>query len=126
MGTTSQRLSWHYETLPGQTKTALDFLSGEKWLKASKWYLAGGTALALQAGHRKSFDLDFFTEDKSFDVKELLARFVDNQNWQTDVEDTNTIYGRLFKSKISFIAYPFFVPKQEFLWQRILTKLCMN
>lgn len=31
----------------------------------SRFYLAGGTALALQIGHRQSFDLDFFssTED---------------------------------------------------------------
>ncbi len=31
----------------------------------TRFYLAGGTALALQLGHRKSFDLDFFspTED---------------------------------------------------------------
>ncbi len=31
----------------------------------SRFYLAGGTALALQLGHRQSFDLDFFspTED---------------------------------------------------------------
>ena len=62
MDTSSQELNWHYETLPRKTKKALDFLSGEKWLKESKWYLAGGTALALQVGNRKSLDLDFFTE----------------------------------------------------------------
>jgi hypothetical protein len=39
----------------------------------SRFYLAGGTALALQLGHRKSFDLDFFspTEDIPF-IRELL------------------------------------------------------
>lgn len=60
MDTTSKKLNWHYETIPTYTKKALDFLSAEKWLKNSKWYLAGGTALALQSGNRKSFDLDFF------------------------------------------------------------------
>jgi predicted nucleotidyltransferase component of viral defense system len=34
------------------------------------FYLVGGTALALQLGHRKSEDLDFFT-DGSFDISEL-------------------------------------------------------
>ena len=58
---------WHYETLPRQAKKAFDFLSGEEWLKKSKWYLAGGTALALQVGHRKSLDLDFFSELPKFD-----------------------------------------------------------
>ena len=44
-------------------------------------YLAGGTALALQIGHRYSYDLDFFTS-KQFDERiltqqlgELLADF---------------------------------------------------
>ena len=116
MDTASQKLNWHYETLPSYTKKALDFLSAEKWLKDSQWYLAGGTALALQSGNRKSFDLDFFTEKKDFDEKKLIAHFLENKNWVTNVEDKNTIYGELFKAKISFIAYPFFIPKQEPHW----------
>src|SRR3989344_324697 len=124
MDTASQQVNWHYETLSNQTKKALDFLSGEKWLKESKWYLAGGTALALQVGNRKSVDLDFFTEEKNFNEKQLLAHFADNKNWQTDVEDKNTIYGQLLKSKISFIAYPFFVPRQESLWHGSVSFNC--
>lgn len=116
MDTASQQLDWHYETLPADTKKALDFLSKERWLKDSSWYLAGGTALALQAGNRKSLDLDFFTEEKNFDEKKLIARFLDNAGWVTDVEEKNTVYGTLLKTKISFIAYPFFVPKQKPLW----------
>jgi hypothetical protein len=108
-----KKLNWHYEILPAKTKKALVFLSQEKWLKDSKWYLAGGTALALFTGNRKSFDLDFFTVERNFDEKKLLANFLDNKNWQTTVEDTGTIYGELFGAKVSFIAYPFFIPKQE-------------
>ena len=108
--------SWHYETLPRQTKKALDFLSKEEWLKQSSWYLAGGTSLALQAGHRKSVDLDFFSEDKNFNEKKLLANFAENSNLEIEVEEKNTIYAKLFGAKVSFIAYPFFVPKQKPLW----------
>lgn len=108
---------WHYETLPRRTKKALMFLSEEKWLKESGWYLAGGTALALSTGNRKSLDLDFFTQEKNFDEKKLIARFLKNKEWQTDVEEKNTIYGELFKAKVSFIAYPFFIPKQEPIWR---------
>ncbi len=121
-----QEMQWHYETLPHQTKKALDFLSREEWLKKSRWYLAGGTALALQAGNRKSLDLDFFTEEKDFDEKELIARFGGNNDWATEVERKNTIYGKLLGAKVSFIAYPFFVPKQEPLWHgsiRVLNKI---
>ena len=116
MDSTAQKLDWHYETLPNETKKALDFLSTQSWFSQTGWYLAGGTALALQAGHRKSFDLDFFTEKKDFDEKEVLAYFKDNEDWVTEVERKNTIYGELFKAKISFIAYPFFMPKQQMSW----------
>jgi len=56
----------------------------------------------------------------------LLARFLDNESWHADVEENNTLYGQIFKAKVSFIAYPFFVPKQTPLWHgtiRVLDKL---
>ncbi len=31
----------------------------------NKFYLAGGTALALYLHHRKSIDFDFFTDEKN-------------------------------------------------------------
>lgn len=109
------RIHWQYQTLPRQTRKALDFFSTQQWLNTSGWYLAGGTALALQAGHRRSLDLDFFTPSTDFDAKKLLANLVKNKNWKTTVAKENTIYGELLKSKISFIAYPFFLPRQPTL-----------
>jgi hypothetical protein len=38
-----------------------------------QFYLAGGTALALQIGHRRSYDLDFFS-DKEFSAN-LIEKF---------------------------------------------------
>lgn len=113
MDASAKKLNWHYETLPRNTKKALDFLSKDTWLKKSKWYLAGGTALALQMGNRKSLDLDFFTTKKDFNEKELMAHFINNKDWVTEVERKNTIYGKLLGAKVSFIAYPFFIPKQK-------------
>lgn len=109
------QINWHYDILSRKTKKALDFLSSEKWLGKSKWYLAGGTALALQVGNRKSLDLDFFTELKNFDTGKLLKRYSDNPNWTKTFSRKNTIYGELFGSKVSFIAYPLFIPKQKFV-----------
>lgn len=40
-------------------------------------YLAGGTALALQLGHRTSLDFDFYT-DKYFEIERVLAEFQNN------------------------------------------------
>jgi predicted nucleotidyltransferase component of viral defense system len=115
MDSDSKVIKWHYETLPKETKKALDFLSTEKWLENSLWYLAGGTALALQCGNRKSYDLDFFITQKDFDTKELLAHFIGNKDWKTDIEENNTIYGELFGAKVSFIAYPFFIRKENLI-----------
>jgi len=107
-----EQINFHFDILSRVTKKALDFLSKQNWLKNSKWYLAGGTALALQTGHRRSIDLDFFSEDKQFDEKKLLTNFKNVSDWHTNFEEPGTIYGALLKAKVSFIAYPFFVPVQ--------------
>lgn len=110
-----KQLDSHLDILPAATKKAFIFLSKQACIGESGWYLAGGTALALQAGHRQSVDLDFFTEKKNFDNPELLDNFLGNSGWKTVINRKNTIYGELFKAKISFIAYPFFIPKQDFI-----------
>lgn len=109
------KIDLHLDFLPKETKKALDFLSRQKWLEDSEWYLAGGTALALQAGHRKSVDLDFFTKESLFDNNELLERLLSSGESEADINKENTVYARLFKAKVSFISYPFFIPKQEFI-----------
>ena len=108
-------IAFHLETLPRQTRKALDFLSTKNWLSRKSWYLAGGTALALQAGNRKSVDLDFFTTKASLESEEIITYFKNNKNWETTINKNNTIYAKLFKAKISFIAYPFFIPKQAYV-----------
>jgi len=107
--------AWHIDVLPRSTKKALDMLSHAEWLKKSSWYLAGGTALALFAGHRQSLDLDFFTPEKDFSVEKLLAN-LQSPEWIADITEPGTVYGRLCTAKISFISYPFFVYKQEPQW----------
>ena len=52
---------WHPEVLPGDAQKTLATLSVQIALKP--FYLAGGTALALQWGHRRSIDFDFFAGD---------------------------------------------------------------
>lgn len=101
--------------MPAQTRKAFDFLSSQDWIKEGGWYLAGGTALALQANHRKSFDLDFFSIERKFDTKKVLEKFSNNQDWKTSFDEENTVYGELYGAKVSFIAYPFFVPDAEFI-----------
>ncbi len=105
----------HFKFLPPETVEAFIFLSKQQWLGIDGWYLAGGTALALQTGNRRSVDLDFFTTEKDFNERNLLTQFIDCPDWSVDIEEKNTIYGLLYGAKISFIAYPFFIPKQDFI-----------
>ncbi len=115
MDTDSQKIDlWHREALPAQTKKALGSLFQAKWLEKSGWYLAGGTALALQVGHRQSVDLDFFTQKDAFLPVSVIRNFKSQKNWRSNIIEEGTVYGELFGAKISFIAYPFFVPNLTF------------
>jgi len=107
-------MDFYTRLLPRATKKALEFLSKADWLKNSDWYLAGGTALALSMGHRVSMDLDFFSSQKTFLPQEVIRHFSD-EVWHGDVVKEGTLYGKLFGAKVSFIAYPFFIPKAPVL-----------
>jgi len=112
-----KKIIWHFDVMPKKTIKVFKYLSRQKWLDNSGWYLAGGTALALQVGYRQSVDLDFFTESKSgkIDNTKILEYLKSSGEWFTDVDSEGTIYGELQKAKISFIAYPFFSPAQPFV-----------
>jgi len=53
-------IEFHVEIFPKQQQSLFDTLSEQDWI--CPFYLAGGTSLALQIGHRRSIDFDFFTE----------------------------------------------------------------
>ena len=108
-------IDWHLSTLPRATKKALDFLSTQNWLRHSQWYLSGGTALALHCGHRVSVDLDFFSPQKDFNTGTLIKHF-NEKDWATTMLKEATVYGELLGAKVSFIAYPFFVPAAAPHW----------
>jgi hypothetical protein len=92
------------ETLAPDTKLVLEKISKVSWLK--KYYLAGGTALALQYGHRQSIDLDWFTE-KQFSTKILLSQLQKFGKFEIINEEENTLEGYLDGVKMSFMFYPY-------------------
>lgn len=98
------------DVLPHETAEALRACALFDFLDPERWYLAGGTALALQAGHRESLDLDFFTENKTFDTEAMERALAAADDWRTTQEASGTLYGLLRGAKASFIAYPFFRP----------------
>ena len=81
------------------------------WKKCSflkeDFYLAGGTALALQIGHRKSIDLDFFSTEpiKKTLIKKIEEEFDTTASVLVNTKDELTL--KVLGVKISFIHYPF-------------------
>ena len=73
------------------------------------FYLAGGTGLALQMGHRDSVDFDFFTY-KPIDTKKLFIKlkeiFLDFEILKIE-EDENTMIVLIDGVKVSFFSYPY-------------------
>jgi len=74
---------------------------------AQGFILGGGTALALQLNHRKSFDLDFFSESplkKNF--LEKISQNIEISNVAVDTSDELTFFTK-DDIKMTFLFYPF-------------------
>lgn len=74
----------------------------------SNFYLAGGTALALQLGHRDSVDFDFFTDGKfsPTEIYENLKLSFGEVEIKKIVEDSKTLTVIIDKTiKVSFFYY---------------------
>lgn len=55
----------HWQTITDELRGLITALGQQPFL--DRFYLAGGTALALQIGHRRSIDLDFFSTTDEVD-----------------------------------------------------------
>lgn len=66
-------------------------------------YLAGGTALALQIGHRQSLDFDFFSQQPAIaeTISEWLQQFPD---FLVREADAHTLHAEISGVKVSFIG----------------------
>ncbi len=74
-------------------------------------YLGGGTALALQMGHRVSYDLDFFT-DKEFKAQIFLKKMSQIKPYRHEGISWGTVLGKLGDVKFSLFYYPYPLLKQ--------------
>ncbi len=101
----------HWNILDEQRKNILPLFAE---LSNEGFYLAGGTALALQIGHRDSIDFDFFKE-QSFDTEKLFAKleqvFKNHKILKTQ-EEHNTLGVVVDETiKISFMSYNYVLLK---------------
>lgn len=103
------------QVLSGNTKKSLALLGESGLLKNA--YLAGGTALALQIGHRISVDFDFFTA-KEFDEKILVQRIKKMiPEFSLERMEWRTILGNIGRTRFSlfFYNYPLLFKPHDFL-----------
>lgn len=70
----------------------------------NSFYLAGGTALAFQLGHRVSYDLDFFSS-RAFNVFLIRSELAKQGTFSVTFEDEKTLDGVLDGVKTSFFEY---------------------
>lgn len=74
---------------------------------AQRFYLAGGTALALRLGHRRSYDLDFFSETDRVLAdtrREILAALADRHPETLEDVDGNLLL-LMSGLRVGFFSY---------------------
>ena len=93
---------WHPEVLPPDADQTLTLLSAQPALK--EFYLAGGTGLALQFGHRTSVDLDFFSSDR-FSEDTLLSNLQQIPRITVIEKAPETVHLHIGTTKVSLLGY---------------------
>lgn len=82
------------------------------------FYLAGGTAVALQLGHRISEDLDFFSA-RPFDPTSLTAVLGGGESFTATLISPGALWGVFGATKVSFFYYPYPLLKPLLVWEDI-------
>ena len=105
---------WHREVIQGSTEAAMRDLQDASLL--DQFYLAGGTGLALQLGHRRSHDLDFFASDL-FNEEILIQRVQKIESFLLTTKAPHTIHATIRGTKLTFLGYtyPLLFPTVHFL-----------
>lgn len=103
------------ETLYLKTKNVLEKIQGEEILKS--FYMAGGTSLALQLGHRKSVDLDFFSSKYPANEKLLQALVKYKPVITQQIKGSLDLF--IDEVKVSFFEYPYPLLERTILFKQI-------
>jgi len=97
----------HKETFAPQTELLWNlFSTSDIVAPTTGFYLAGGTSLALQLGHRQSEDLDFFTQSELLPAR-ITERMQHLGTLSVSQDEPQTIHAVLNDVKVSFLSYPY-------------------
>lgn len=101
-----QKSAMFKQALYLDTMGAIQLTSLSRVSFIEKAYMAGGTALALQIGHRYSVDLDFFTQEE-FDEEEVVREMSKNKGFVLEKKSWRTILGTFNNTKFSLFYYKY-------------------
>lgn len=93
---------WHREVLSADQHQAL--LISDQILRGTGCFIAGGTALALRFGHRRSRDIDWFTTT-DMDYLGLAAAFARQPGVTVIHAEPGTIHAEIGPIPVSVIRY---------------------
>jgi Nucleotidyl transferase AbiEii toxin, Type IV TA system len=102
-----------FNTLPAAARIVFTRLG--ELPEVAQFYLAGGSSLALQLGHRISVDLDFFSSQE-FDTQRLSERLKSIGNLVIEQQSRGNLIGYLNETQFSFFFYDYalLTPTTEF------------
>jgi len=104
VGGASRPLKPHLEVLDAAQAALLARLG--RTMTQDGFYLAGGTAVALHLGHRRSVDLDWFTPAALADPLQYVARLRAQGLALADAEtQRGTVHARIDGVRVSLIEY---------------------
>jgi len=84
-----------------------------------QFYLGGGTAIAIRLDHRRSVDLDWFTEEQIVDSLRLVQDIRDEGiSFTTDRVERGTLYGSVSGVRVSFLEYRYRLLKPYISWPK--------
>ncbi len=92
----------HKEAVDGATLGLLKSLQSKPYLKG--FFLAGGTALALYNGHRRSVDIDLFS-DFAFDTSQMLENLSQDFQFKLMFAAPNTLKGTIDNINVDILAH---------------------
>ena len=92
----------HKEAVDGATLGLLKSLQSKQYLAG--FYLAGGTALALYNGHRRSVDIDLFS-DFAFNTSQMLENITQDFQFALMFSAPNTLRGTIDNINVDIIAH---------------------
>lgn len=106
---------FHPEILPAAQREALAAVG--QLATRYRFHLAGGTAVALQLGHRQSVDLDWFTPVELAEPLGLAERLRSElPGLETTSIAPGTLHARLFGVRCSFLSYRYALLRPTLAW----------